>query len=936
MATTLVAPSSVTEDRPSSGGWQIPRPDDPRIPFLGILITYAVLGCTVLGFNRNPWQIALTTLTGGLLDMILAWVFRREKIVPLSAMISCTSLSLLLNYSHDYVILFFPVLLTIGSKYVLTFKGRHVFNPSMFGVATSLLLSRDLITTAPAYQWGGSLAMSAFIVMAALSMFAFRIRRTALILSFIGFYLVQTALRAHIMRYHLPPEALFLGTLTSAPFFIFTFYMLTDPQTSPRTPRGQVAFAFVLTLVDLYLHLKESVFTFFYAALIMATGKFLFLHGREILRAGVLSHVKASLLSRQWFGRLATCASLGAGLMGVYRGVLHPYIQVDPPFKLSALPASRTGIDSRMGDLFHQVDPRVQHVAKWLLSVGDAVAVADVDGDGRMDLFLTNPLKQPEDRCVLYRNQGDFRFERLPQPAIAAVTRDPRRFGLASGASFADFDDDGDADLFLAFGYGKSRLFRNMRIETGRTDFRETTSDAGVTGHTMSLGGQWFDFDADGRLDLIVGNSVNPLIPGYSRPTPLNIFDLPRPAYPGDRRMMRFMHNGWHDADNGGEKALYHNLGEGRFEALDVKKMGMPETHWTLAIGTADFNQDGFTDLYLASDFGPDDVYLNHEGKRFERIAGQMFGAIGRDTYKGMNATVADFDRNGYQDVYVSNVHHSLQAEGSLLWMLKAGRDPFHPEWSDEAGTRGVLNEKRFGWGAAAGDLDNDGWVDLVQANGMVDDRLDRNPAYAGHTDYWYVNHKLMQSGPEIHTYADMWGDLRGRTIYPDEPRRVYLNRGPLEQNQFVDVARQVGCDDPENSRAVAFADFDDDGDLDVVITNQFAPPSVYRNDLMARRSWLGIGLIGDGRVTNRQAIGSKVIVSWSDKGRVFRQVQEVHAMNGFGSQDDPRLHFGLGNFRGTVDVTVEWHGGGATVHRGLRLDAYHVLQQPSATVAAR
>ncbi len=160
--------------------------------------------------------------------------------------------------------------------------------------------------------------------------------------------------------------------------------------------------------------------------------------------------------------------------------------------------------------------------------------------------------------------------------------------------------------------------------------------------------------------------------------------------------------------------------------------MGMPETHWSLAVSTVDFNRDGWTDLYVANDFGPDDVYLNEGGVRFRRVAGRLFGEIGRDTYKGMNASVADFDRNGWLDVYVSNVHHSLQAEGSLPWMVGPGRDAFTPAFRDEATFRGALNERRFGWGAAAGDLDNDGWPDLVQANGMVDDRLDAARCGAG------------------------------------------------------------------------------------------------------------------------------------------------------------------------------------------------------------
>src|SRR5262249_5036155 len=301
-------------------------------------------------------------------------------------------------------------------------------------------------------------------------------------------------------------------------------------------------------------------------------------------------------------------------------------------------------------------------------------------------------------------------------------------------------------------------------------------------------------------------------LPDYPRPTPLNVFRLPPAEYPGDRRMLHFMHNGWHDADNGGLNALYRGLPRGRFEKLDVRSLGLPQTHWTLAAGCGDLNRDGWTDLYLASDFGPDDLYLNEHGHGFRRIAGRWYGDVGKDTYKGMNSTFADFDGNGWLDVYVSNNHHALQAEGSLLWMTRPSRDPFVPEFHDEATARGALNENRWGWGAAAGDLDLDGWPDLVQANGMVDDRLDRR--YKDHKDYRYVNHKLMQAGPEIHTYADMWGDLRGRTLFPNEARRAYLNLGARDPGEFVDVARQIGIADPDCSRGVVLADLDNDGDL--------------------------------------------------------------------------------------------------------------------------
>ena len=252
--------------------------------------------------------------------------------------------------------------------------------------------------------------------------------------------------------------------------------------------------------------------------------------------------------------------------------------------------------------------------------------------------------------------------------------------------------------------------------------------------------------------------------------------------------------------------------------------------------------RDSFIDVYVGNDFGPDELLLNEGGKRFRRIVGTMFNEVGNDTYKGMNASVADFDRNGFFDVTVSNVHHALQAEGSMLWMVSASDDPFVPRFKDEATERGALNEHRFGWGAQTGDLDNDGWPDIVQANGMVDDRLDHSiddgPWYwRTRKDYWYVNHKLMQSGPEVHTYADMWGDIRGRSIYPNEARRAYLNLGARgAPAHFVDVAAQLGLADPDNSRGVLLSDLDNDGDLDVVVTNQHGPVSVYRSTLREQK----------------------------------------------------------------------------------------------------
>ena len=930
-AAAIRAPAAVQVSRVP---WAIPRGNDPRIPFALLLTLYAVLGAGFLGFNRSPAQMVALVASSCLLDVVLARATKGRWIVPLSAYITGCSLALLLNYSHGSPLLFLPVWLAIGSKYVFTFEGRHIFNPSLFGVATSLLFTRELVTAAPAYQWaGGAVTFSAFLVAAALALFVARIGRTPLILSFLGFYALQTALRAWILRFHLPPEVLFVGTLTSPPFFLFTFYMITDPATSPRTARGQVIFALVLTLVDLYLHVLESVYTFYYAALACGSGKLLFLHARRVWREG-WGAAFAAWRSPAWLGRMGAVAGLGLLLVLGTRAALVAPHRRGVTFHMERLTPERTGIHTEMSDVLERVDPRVAHIAKWLLSVGDAVAVGDYDGDGRMDLFLTNSIKRPEDRGALYRNLGDFRFERVPNPALEKVLAGFPETGLPSAAAFVDYDGDGDEDLSIGFGYGPTRLLRNLKVETGAPGFADVTEEVGLGDHTVCLAAVFFDFDRDGRLDQLVTNALATHLPDYERPTPLNVFRLPPPAFPGDRRMLHFMHDGWHNAGNGGPNLLYRGIEGGRFQKLDAAAFGMPETHWTVAAASGDLNRDGWTDLYLANDFGPDDIYLNRQGRGFERVRGRFFGEIGRDTYKGMNASVADFDGNGWLDVYVSDNHHALQAEGSLLWMISPGRDPFVPRFRDQATQRGALNENRWGWGAAAGDLDLDGWLDIVQANGMVDDRLDRRYGPGVRKDYWYVNHKLMQAGPAIHSYADNWGDLRGRTIYPDEPRRAYMNRGERAAGTFVDCAREIGIADPDDSRGVAMADLDDDGDLDLVITNQHGPVSVYRNTLRrpggtaSSPHFLGLRLVGNGVTTNRAAIGTRVEADWTAGGATHRQVREVGLLGGFSGQGDPRLHFGLGGYSGPVRVEISWYGGG-TQTLVLAADRYHEVRQP-------
>lgn len=904
---------------------------DPRIPVAAILFTYLVLGLTVLGFNRSPLQAIVTTITCCTLEVILTYIFKKKWIFPLSAMITSFSLSFLLNYSHDFLLLFIPIFFAIGSKYILQFNGKHFFNPAMMGVALSLLFAEDLVTASPAYQWNGIATMSIFIVTLGLIFVIPKVSRTWLVLSFLFFFSIQTALRAFIMKHHLPFETLFLGTLSSPAFFIFTFFMITDPASSPKTKKDQIIVGFSLATVDLLLHLYQSYYTFFYAALIVASVRFVWFHYKQAKQKGYFDYfIKDMIASRYYLQPAAMLLIAGVWIVLYSQWWRVDRGQAEFDWALEKVPAQHSGLNAaNKGDILDRVDPRVQHVAKWILSEADSASVGDVNNDGLPDLFLSQTLKDADKKYMLYINKGDFHFEEFPIPEVDAIRNNPEQLGIIANAVFVDYDNDNDQDLFLTVGFGNSILLKNEFNEAKTLKFKDVTIAAGITEQTQSISASFGDFNKDGLLDLLVLNVWPNNFPDYPKPQHLNIFNLPKPEYEGDVRMFNFMHDSWHQSNNGGENQIYYQNPDHTFTLMDAKTMGLPETRWSLAVGIADLNLDSWPDFYIANDFGPDDVYLNRNGKFFENIKGAIFGSIGKDTYKGMNVSIADFDRDLNFGVYVSNVHHAFQAEGSLLWKVISKPDNFYPEFVEVASKKGVLNEQRFGWGASATDFDNDGWVDIVQANGMVDDQFDKK--FDKCKDYWYVNEKVARSAPSIHKYASNWGDLRGYCIYGKERIRLYKNRGINSYPQFKDIAKDVGVSDLNSARGLISFDLDNDGRRDILVTHPFLAPTLYKNKLRDPSArgphWIGFQIESLSTECNREAIGSLATLQVTkNDGSQFQIMQEKQVVSGFASQSDKRLHFGLGTDIKNVSVKINWCGKKSMVYDNLKLDKYHTI----------
>lgn len=907
---------------------------DPRIPVAVILFSYLVLGLTVLGFNRSPLQAFATSLACVSFEMICIKVFKGKWQFPLSALITSFSLSFLLNYGHDFFLLFLPVFFAIGVKFIITFKGRHALNPAMVGVSFSLLFTKDLITAAPAYQWNGIAALSLFILVLGLTFVIPKVNRQWLVISFLFFFTIQTALRAMIMRHHLPFETLFLGTLTSPSFLIFTFFMITDPATSPGDRKNQIWVGFWLATVDLLLHLYQSYYTFFYAALIVGATRFLINHYRAAKQVGFNKYILNSFWKSGYYRQPLFLIVLFVTAQVVYAGVIHPqFSEKSVGWSLKKIEAQHSGLDAdKYGNLYEDLDPRIQHVAKWVLSVGDSVAVADVNNDGLQDIFLTNMLKEKNERAQIYLNKGDLRFQKFPIAPIQKRLMTPKATGIISNGVFADYDNDGDQDLFLTVGFGSPILLKNLLIENGELQFTDVSEETGIAKlYTNSLSATFADFNKDGLLDLLILNVWPENLPEYNPIQKLNLFSLPQAEYEGDHRMFNFMHDSWHKSDNGGQNLLLLQQPDHKFALQDSKVWSLPETRWSLAVGIVDFNKDGWPDIYIANDFGPDDLYFNRAGKSFENIKGRIFGSIGRDTYKGMNVSVADIDRTGWLGVYVSNVHHAFQAEGSLMWSFKKGVDDYYPDIEEKATHKGILNEHRFGWGAVFADMDNDGWVDLAQANGMVDDKVDKK--FSKCPDYWYVNEKVARSAPSIHRYANMWGDIRGYCIYGNEQNRLYLNRGPDSKPQFWDVANDVGLTELSNSRGVVAVDFDNRGRKDLLFTHQFSQPSLYRNEEKKINpenspSWIGFDLTSLSAKCNKEAIGSRIeLIVEKNNGKSFSIVQESQTVSGFSAQSEKRLHFGLGKDVKRVSAKINWCLQSEKLYFDLKWNQYHSLK---------
>lgn len=514
------------------------------------------------------------------------------------------------------------------------------------------------------------------------------------------------------------------------------------------------------------------------------------------------------------------------------------------------------------------LDHQLDNIMNWVCSVGASVAVVDFDRDGWMDLYATNSHQGTPN--FLYRNNRDGTFTDVAKKAgLADVNNDD---GASMDCIFGDYDNDGWADLFLAR-WGRNSLYRN----NGDGTFTEVTRKL-FSRRDGSPGTDWananaavfLDYNLDGRLDIYVGNYFDEVDLWHLKST-------------------RIMHDSFESARNAGRNFLYRQNSDGAFTQV-AEELGLDDPGWTLAVGAADIDNNGWPDIYCADDFGPDQLFLNTNGV-FKNVSKEVLGG---DTKKGMNVDFGDFNNDGWLDIYVTNITTAeyLQ-EGNMLWQnLGTGSDGQLGlvDISLEAG----VYDGGWGWGAKFFDYDNDGDLDIASANGFIS---------AGEGNYWYdlASWTVLGQDPAD---AKNWPTIGNRSFSGYEHERVWRNDG---MGSFEEVAQQVGVTTNRDGRGLAYVDYDNDGDLDLFIANQGQPPNLYRNN-GTKNHWLMVELETDPATkVNRDGVGARVTIVTS-KGQ---QIRERDGGNGYSGQSDPRLHFGLGGETEVKLLEVRWPDGG-------------------------
>jgi hypothetical protein len=520
-------------------------------------------------------------------------------------------------------------------------------------------------------------------------------------------------------------------------------------------------------------------------------------------------------------------------------------------------------------DVAQQVGLTVPHISspdkQYIVeSMSGGVGLIDCDNDGKLDILTVNGstidrYRAGGDRMVtLYHQDANFKFTDITQSAGL------NHKGWGMGVAVADYDNDGLPDIYVT-GYGGNALYHNL----GGCKFEDVTNKAGVGAAGFSSGAAWADYDRSGYVSLFVSRYVH--------------FDLDKlPAFGGDEKSCRFKGlkvqcGPW--GMQGESDLLFHNRGDGTFEEVS-RKAGVDDPNHFYGLGAiwGDYDNDGWPDLYVANDSGPNYLYRNKHNGTFEEVGMLSGAALSGDGQEqgNMGVTWGDYRHEGTLSMFVTTF-----ADQADTLYRNLGKDGF----SDVSypAQLAKLTYAPVGWGTGFFDMDNDGWLDLFIANGHVYPQMDSIPGGAHYR----------------------------------EPMMLFRNK---RDGTFEDVSTVLAAVPDASRRGAAFGDLNNDGNIDMVVMNVDGPPALLLNLGGNSNHRVLFKLVGT--KSNKMAIGARITVT---AGKLV-QFDEVRSGDSYLSQNDPRLHFGLGTEEKMDQVEIRWPNGNKEMLKDVPADFIYTV----------